>query len=292
MRRTPLILLLCIIAMVLAAGCSSPDEEGAVPAYTLDEEGALVITGITPVYAETEIGFSETNDSIELFDLAFTGNSADVHAVLAVPSDPVAAVVLVPGAGVAAAAHEGRAAFYAEKGIATLVLDVRGNGGETIGHSGGLAEDLHRFTSGATPQWYLTIGDIMAARMMLTERFDVPVYIIGSSNGGMTGAVAAALDSGDAGYFGVSTSGISVGDGAGPDVRAFARSVDPGVYVAEISPAPVWLFHAPPDAVIPYENGLSLYNAAIDPKNFEAFNGTHGINAEVDSMITGAILTF
>lgn len=292
MRWTSLILLFCITAMVLAAGCTISDEGGEAPAYTLDEEGALVITGITPAYAETEIDFSGTNDSIGLLHLVFSGNNANVHAILAAPSNPVASVVLVPGAGVAAAAHEGRAVSYAEKGIATLVLDVRGNGGETAGHSGGLSEDLRRFTSGVTPQWYLTIGDVMAARMMLTERFDVPVYIIGSSNGGMTGAVAAALDCGDAGYFGVSTSGISVGGDAGTDVRAFVRSIDPGVYVGDISPAPVWLFHAYRDAVIPYENGLSLYDAAKDPKNFEAFNGTHGINAEVDAMITGAILTF
>ena len=133
----------------------------------------------------------------------------------------------------------------------------------------------------------------MAARMMLSERFGVPVYVVGSSNGGMTGAVAAALDTGDAGYFGVSTSGISVGDGdVDPDVQTFVQSIDPGAYVAGISPEPVWLFHSPADAVIPFQNGLDLFNAAKEPKNFEAFNGTHGINAEVDSLITGAILTF
>ena len=132
----------------------------------------------------------------------------------------------------------------------------------------------------------------MAARMMLTERFGVPVYIIGSSNGGMTGAVAASLDSGDAGYFGVSTSGISVADDASPEVQAFVRSVDPGAYVCGISPDPVWLFHSPEDVIIPYENGISLFNAAEEPKYFYAFNGTHGLTPEVDSRITGAILTF
>ncbi|WAI00287.1 alpha/beta hydrolase family protein [Methanogenium organophilum] len=292
MKRMALVLFFCMTAAVMGAGCTTSDTVAAAPAYSLDEEGALVIIGITPVYTEAATVVSGINDSIGLSDLTFSGNNGDVHALLVAPPDPVAAAVLVPGAGVAAAAHEERAVSYAEEGIATLVLDVRGNGGETAGHTGGLAEDLRWFVSGKTPQWYLTIGDIVAARMMLTERFDVPVYIIGSSNGGMTGAVAAAIDSGVAGYFGVSTSEISVGDDTDSDVRAFVRSVDPGAYVAEISPAPVWLFHSPTDAVIPFENGLSLFNAAKEPKNFEAFNGTHGINPEVDSMITGAILTF
>lgn len=290
-------LLLCLlvistIAAVLGAGCTTPDAGVAPPTYSLDVDGALVITGIAPVYDETAAGFSGSDDGVSLSNLVFTGNGADVHALLAAPTEPVAAVVLVPGAGVAAAAHEGRAVSYAEEGIATLVLDVRGNGGETAGHAGGLAEDLRRFTRGDTPQWYLTIGDIMAARMMLTERYRVPVYIVGSSNGGMTGAVAASLDEESAGYFGISTSEIAAGDDTGQDVCAFVRSVDPGEYVAGIAPSPVWVFHAPEDAVIPFERGLSLFNAANSPKNFEAFNGTHGIDAEVDSMVTGAILTF
>lgn len=292
-RRSLLFLLLCVAGAVLGAGCTTTDAgASATPTYSIDGDGALVVTGITAVYGETAAGFFGYNESVGISHLVFFGNGENVHALLAAPLHPVAAVVLVPGAGVAAAAHEERAVSYAEEGIATLVLDVRGNGGETAGHSGGLAEDYRRFAAGITPQWYLTIGDIMAARMMLTERFAVPVYIVGSSNGGMTGAVAAALDDGVAGYFGVSTSEISGGEDTGTDVLAFVRSVDPGAYVAEISPAPVWVFHAPADTAIPFENGLSLFNAAQEPKNFEAFNGTHGINAEVDTMITGAILTF
>ena len=292
MKQKMLVLIICMTAAVLGAGCTTPDAGAAAPDYSLDGTGGLVVTGIMPVYMETAAGFSGANESIGLSYVVFTGNTGDVCALLATPPEPVAAVVLVPGAGVAAASHEGRAISYAEMGIATLVLDVRGNGGETAGHSGGLAEDLRRFSSGKTPQWYLTIGDVMAARMMLTERFDVPVYVVGSSNGGMSGAVAAALDSGCDGYFGVSTSEISVGGDASPDARAFVRSIDPGAYVGDISPAPVWLFHSSTDTLIPFENGLSLFNEANEPKNFEVFNGTHGINAEVDSMITGAILTF
>ncbi|WFN34338.1 alpha/beta hydrolase [Methanogenium sp. S4BF] len=292
MKRIVLFLVLSMAAAVLAAGCTTPGAEVAAPVYSLDETGALVITGITPVYTEMAGGFSGINGSVALSDLIFSENDGNVHAFLAAPSHPVAGVVLVPGAGVAAAAHEGRAVSYAESGIATLVLDVRGNGGETAGHTEGLNGDLRRFTSGTTPQWYLTIGDIITARMMLSERYGTPVYIVGSSNGGMTGAVAAALDAGDAGYFGVSTSAITVADGASPDVLAFVRSVDPAAYVGAISPEPVWIFHSSSDEVIPFQNGLSLFNAAQEPKNFEVFNGTHGINAKVDNMIIGAILTF
>ncbi|MDE4908624.1 S9 family peptidase [Methanogenium marinum] len=286
------LLLFCVTAVVLGAGCTSPGAKETVPLYSLDDTGALSIVGITSVYEESPSEISPKNGSVVLSRLIFSDNYGNVHAILAAPAHPVAAVVMVPGAGVAATAHQERAVTYAERGIAMVVLDLRGNGGETTGHTDGLSGDLRRFTSGTTPQWYLTIGDIMAARMMLTERFGVPVYIIGSSNGGMTGAVAASIDSGDSGYFGVSTSGISAGDDASQDVLSFVRSVDPGAYVAGISPDPVWLFHSPSDSVIPYQKGLSLFNAAEDPKNFESFNGTHGITPEVDTMITGAILTF
>ena len=292
MKWSALILLLCMTAVVLGAGCTSSGAEEGVPFYSLDDMGALSVTVISSVYEETATGISSGNEGVSLSSLFFSGNYGNVHAILAAPSHPIAAVVMVPGAGVAAAAHQERAVSYAEKGIAMLVLDLRGNGGGTTGHTEGLSEDLRRFSSGTTPQWYLTIGDIMAARMMLTERFGVPVYIIGSSNGGMTGVVAASIDSGDAGYFGVSTSGISVAGDASPDAQTFVRSVDPGAYVAGISPDPVWLFHSPSDSVIPYQNGLSLFNAAEDPKNFEVFNGTHGITSEVDTRITGVILTY
>ena len=77
---------------------------------------------------------------------------------------------------------------------------------------------------------------------------------------------------------------IAVGRGVGCTI--------PGTYVAGISPDPLWVFHSPADADIPCQNGSALFNAAEEPKNCEAFNGTHGITPEVDSRITGAILTF
>ncbi len=300
----PVLVIGAIIGIACAAGClgdapaappfssSSPSSSSFSPVYALADDGALVITGTDPVYDEYPAEGPGEDGNVTVSTIVFHVGDDDVHALCAAPADPVAGVVLVPGAGVTKEGHRGRIISYAQKGISTVVLDVRGNGGETAGHTGGLQEDYRRFVQGETPQWWQTIGDIIAARRMMTARRDVPVYIVGSSNGGMQGAVAASIDPGAAGYFGVSTAGFEdAGAGTDPSVAAFLRSIDPDAYIGGIAPRPVWLFHSQADGIISYAAGEALFEAAGEPKTFTAFTGGHGINGEVDAAVTGAILT-
>jgi fermentation-respiration switch protein FrsA (DUF1100 family) len=143
---------------------------------------------------------------------------------------------------------------------------------------------------GEIPQYYLSICDLVSARKMLAGKYQVPVYTMGSSNGGRYAAVAAGVDPDFAGYVGISTSdwglldSVVKGGYTGDPVR-FAASIEPSTYIERISPRPVWLFHAKGDPVIPFERGEQLFSPAKEPKTFMEFSGDHGINPDVDEMV-------
>jgi dienelactone hydrolase len=261
-----------------------------ISSYQVDEQGILRIVTPPPYYTETIL---ESSGNVTQSHIIFQNQGAEVHALLTTPLEPVAAVVYVPGAGVKKQAHQDRALCYAQEGIAFLIMDIRGNGDETSGYSPNLQKDYSLFSAGKWPQYYLIINDIITAQKMLQHRFDVPVHAMGSSNGGRYAAVAAGIDDEFAGYIGVSTSGFG-GEGARftGDIRRFLLSIDPDMYIARISPMPVLIFHAPGDEIIPFTHGLELFNNAREPKEFRSFNGTHGMNGEVDEQVITTVLTF
>jgi fermentation-respiration switch protein FrsA (DUF1100 family) len=287
--RRSLPLLIVILGLVAIAGCLGA---GGPPGYTVDAEGVLSLPAAEPVYAESTV--DQTGD-VTVSRLVFHNPDGDVYALLAAPEDPDAAVVFAPGAGVTKEAHRERAVEYATAGVAFLVLDIRGNGGESAGVPLDFGREFERFGKGEWPQYYRIVQDLVLAREMLGDRFAIPVYAMGSSNGGRYAAIAAALDPGCAGYIGVSTAGYLFGppEGVYPDdLIRFFDSVNPDTYIAGISPRPVWIHHSPADGVIPYADGLALFNRAREPKDFTAFNGTHGITAEVDERVIADVLTF
>jgi hypothetical protein len=125
---------------------------------------------------------------------------------------------------------------------------------------------------------------------MLTGKYKVPIYSMGSSNGGRYAAVAAGIDPAFDGYVGISTSDWGLLDsitqqGITGDPVRFATSLEPGTYIGQISPRPVWIFHARSDPIIPFESGQQFFEKAQDPKTFIAFSGDHGINPDVDERI-------
>lgn len=277
MRRTLPVVLLVAVVMTVAAGCT------ATATYGVDDDGVLSLSVPTPSYGETVLNETE-NVTVSTLVLH---RDADISCLLAAPAAPKAAIVFAPGAGVKKEAHLDRAIEYAEDGIAFLAVDVRGNGGATPGHALDFNTDFQDFENGDWPQTYAIAADMVAAKEVLADRFpDVPVYAMGSSNGGRYAEMAAAADSSFAGYIGVSTSGFGrAGDNYTGDARKFLYSVDPAVSIASISPRPVWLFHAPDDPIIPFADGQALFAAAKEPKEFFPFNGTHGVNTEVDARV-------
>lgn len=272
-----------VLVAVFMAGCTgTPPVERA---YSVNSSGVLSVQ-CPPVQVSENIIRTENN--VTLSRLVFHTSHGDLFGLLAVPAGPKAAFVHAPGAGNKKEGHEGRAVSYAQNGYAYLVLDIRGNGGETPGYPLDFEKDFDVYQKGGFPEYYDTVCDMINARQFLASRYGVPVYASGESNGGRYAAVATAVDPGFAGYVGISTSGFGrAGDNPNftGTARNFLLSIDPDVYIGAISPRPVLLFHAPDDPIIPFADGKKLYDLAKAPKKFFPFNGTHGVNGEVDQVL-------
>ena len=290
-----LLVVALVAGFVLCSGCTSDDtpaatQGGSVAAvsYSLSDNGVLNVESVDYSYSLGNVTNEGGNGSVKVSEVRMIDGDAEVYTLLAEPQNPVAGIVFAPGAGVGADSHLNRSIEYAESGIAFMVVDVRGNGGKTPGVVLDFQNEYATAASGKTPQYYSIIFDLIAAKDYLKKLYGegFPVYVMGSSNGGRYAAIAAAIDPGFTGYFGVSTSGYEYEEGVnGPDVDLFIRSINPDTYIADISPAETVIFHAPDDDIIEYQYGLDLFNKASEPKDFVAFNGTHGVNYEVDEYI-------
>lgn len=278
-----------IIGCLAFAGCSGSNEP-AQSTYSVDSSGILSLT-CAPVTTSEEVVF--INETFTKSRIVFHTVNGDVVTVLAAPKEPKAAVVYVPGAGEKLSGHEERMVRFTSAGFAFLFVDSRGNGGETAGlpfSQQMIQQDYAQFGKGGMPQYYLSICDLISAQKLLTGKFQVPVYAMGSSNGGRYAAVAAGVDPQFAGYVGISTSEWGLRDsvlqqGLSGDPLRFATSIEPGTYIGKISPRPVWIFHARKDPIIPFASGQEIFEKAQEPKNFTEFSGDHGINPDVDNRI-------
>lgn len=273
-----------LVIFIVLAGCTG---QKATSSYSVDNRGILSVS-CAPATTSEEILLE--NDTYTKTRIIQQMQSGDVVMYLAAPQNPKAAIVYVPGAGEKPAGHEERMAKYARAGYAFLFVDIRGNGGETPGYTFNPQKDFSLFEKDDWPQYYLTVCDLVVSQDMLSRRFGIPVYAMGSSNGGRYAAIAAGVDPAFAGYVGISTADWGIQDavirqGYTGNLVRFAASIEPGTYFAKISPRPVWIFHAVDDPVIPFEDGKNLFERAGEPKTFIEFSGGHGINPDVDDRI-------
>jgi uncharacterized protein len=269
-----------VLISAMLAGCTGT--QPVERTYSVNSSGVLSVQ-CPPVQVTENV--LKTDANVTVSRLVFHTPHGDVFGLLAAPAKPKAAFVHAPGAGNKKEGHEGRAVSYAQQGFAYLVLDIRGNGGETPGYPLDFEKDFALYQKGEFPEYYDTVCDIINARQFLASRYGVQVYASGESNGGRYAAVATAIDPGFAGYVGISTSGFGrAGDNPNftADARKFLLSIDPDIYIGTISPRQVILFHAPDDPIIPFGDGRKLFDLAKEPKKFFSFNGTHGVNGEVD----------
>jgi dipeptidyl aminopeptidase/acylaminoacyl peptidase len=280
----------CIVFLIILSALSGCTDAPSKSTYFIDDRGRLSLT-CAPVTGTEEEIFS--NETYTMSRIVFHTADGDVVSYLGAPQQPKTAIVYAPGAGEKLAGHEGRMVRFAAAGYAFLFVDMRGNGGETSGIPFSqqlIQQDYAKFEKGEIPQYYLSICDLISARKMLSGRYGVPVYAAGSSNGGRYAAVAAGTDPSFAGYVGISTSDWGLLDsvtqqGLTGDPVRFTTSLEPGTYIANIAPRPVWIFHARADPIIPFESGQHLFEKAKNPKTFIEFSGEHGINPDVDEQI-------
>jgi predicted peptidase len=278
--RTMLFASCFLLVCVCLAGCTNAP---AKPSYSVDNNGILSLT-CAPVTASEEVLFS--NGTYTKTRIVIHTQTGDVVTYLGAPAKPKAVIVYAPGAGEKVIGHDERMVKYASAGYAFLFVDIRGNGAETKGYPFNPQADFALFEKGELPQFYATLCDLSTARMLLADRFDAPVFAVGSSNGGRYAAIVAAIDREFAGYIGISTSGFGMaGDQYTGDARRFLLSEDPDNYIGRISPHTVWIFHSKADNIIPFDDGRKLYERAQDPRTFTEFYGGHGINSDVDDQI-------
>jgi len=282
--RTAIIVTGILLVFIALAGCSGNQISSS---YSIDSKGILSVS-CAPVTTTEEVQF--TNKTYTKTKMVLHTQNGDVVTYLAAPVHPRAAIVYVPGAGEKPAGHEERMVRYAGAGYAFLFVDIRGNGGQTPGYPFNPQRDFTLYEKGTWPQYYLTVCDLVAARQVLTDRFSVPVYAMGSSNGGRYAAVAAGVDPEFSGYTGISTSDWGVLDSAiqqgySGNLILFATSLEPSTYFAKIAPRPVWIFHSGNDPVIPFDRAKQFFRNAKEPKTFIEFSGEHGINSDVDNRI-------
>jgi dienelactone hydrolase len=280
--RKVFISLSLLILFIAFAGCTSSPTK---PSYSVDSKGILSVS-CAPVTTSETVLF--TNETYTKTKIVMHTQSGDVVTYLAAPEHPRVTIVYVPGAGEKLMGHEERMVRYTAAGYAFLFVDIRGNGGQTPGYPLNPQRDFSLFENGNWPQYYLTICDLIASQQMLSDRFGVPVYAMGSSNGGRYAAVATGVDPDFAGFVGISTSDwgiLSSAKGYTGDTIRFATSLEPSTYFKKISPRPVWIFHAVNDPIIPFDSGEQFFGAAQEPKTFIEFSGEHGINPDVDERI-------
>jgi len=279
-----------MVLLLASAGCTGTPGTGTKPAYSVDNKGILSVT-CAPVTTSEEVLFS--NETYTKTRIVMHMQSGDVVTYLAAPKNPKAAIVYAPGAGEKITGHDERMVRYAAAGYAFIFVDTRGNGAETPGtpFSPQLVQlDYSRFENGDWPQYYLSVCDLITAQKIVSDRFSVQVYVMGSSNGGRYAAVAAGVDPQFAMYVGISTCDWGLLDsmiqqGYSGDPLRFATSVEPSTYFSKITPRPVWIFHAVSDPIIPFANGKQFFDSAKEPKTFIEFSGSHGINSDVDTQI-------
>ena len=280
-----ILLLFLLPALLLGVcGCLGVQGEADIPSFRLADDGSLTLFLPDP---EAVTRTLQTRGNVTVEEITFLTFAGNVSAVLISPPDPAAALVWAPGAGVPAHGHIEHLLAYGESWYAVLVVDIRGNGGKTPGHPLDMEADYTTLLSGGWPQVYLIAADLIMGERYLHDRFGtVPVWVVGESNGGRYAAQAAAADPHFSGYVGISTSGFSLrGEEYTGQARRFLLSVDPQALAGHIAPRPALLFHSPRDPVIPLAAGEELADAFGEDGEWFLFNGTHGVDGEVDRLL-------
>ena len=251
-------------------------------------------------YYQEKIGETRTTVS---YKIIYDSHDTDIHALLTIPKSLAKAPVFIifPAASITKEAEQNHLGNELNRlGFATFIIDPRGSGS-----SGGqlMPPQYDFFTyykdiENPYPTQWKAVDDLFRAYEIAVERTELDperVYIAGESMGGRYAVIAASLQEGFAGALIISSSGYNTDtSGLDPQLAEYMDSINPYTYIKNINSGIAFL-HGTDDEILPIEDGLELYEAANDPKNFYEVSGgghsfesmDHAIIDEVIAWLTG-----
>lgn len=170
--------------------------------------------------------------------------------------------------------HIGSVYWLPENGINVLLMDYRGYG-----------------QSEGKPYLPAIFQDVESTLIWLRGRFpERKIFIFGQSIGSAIATTSMALlkdkyqlsglviDSSFTSYRGIAqevTASHFITWMAWPFTWLLPTEWDPVEHIADVSPSPILMFHSKEDLVLPFNEGLALYNTAKEPKQWIVSKGGH-----------------
>ncbi|MDO9517854.1 MAG: alpha/beta hydrolase [Methanosarcinaceae archaeon] len=263
--------------------------------WTMSDEGLISYPKRGDVvYSITDMDNTGTSDTLKL--VSFESQNVVINGLLRIPGSDtkVPAVVLLPGAGVTKENEQGLASIISSMGYASIALDQRNLGGIDP------QSDLEMFKTGMEPVEYSMVYDVLKATDVLRAQPQIDagnIAVIGSSNGGRFAIIATALDPAIKGVIGISTSGYdtdSINPARVSDMEAytFYRSIDPDMYIRQISPRRVVMLHSFNDTIIPYGMAQKTFGKAGESKAmYNITDSTHGYTSSMQPYLEQELRT-
>ena len=294
MNRTKIAFFFTLL-LVLSGAYGILQNENDSNGWTVSEEGILSFPARGDiVYSITNLDDASNNDILK--SVSFESKDIFIDGLLRIPESntKVPAIVLLPGAGVTKENEQGLASILSNIGYASIAIDQRNLGG--IDPQG----DLEMFISGIEPVEYRMVYDVLKATDVLRAQPEIDadnIAIIGSSNGGRFAIIATALDPTIKGVIGISTSGYdtdSIDPARVSDMEAytFYRSIDPDIYIGQISPRRVVILHSFNDTIIPYGMAQKTFGKAGEPKAmYNVTDPTHGYTGSMQQYLEQELRT-
>jgi hypothetical protein len=282
------LLIVVVIIVVVVTVFPLPKTNDQMPdtPWSVDESSRLSFGHRELIAPQADLMEDTGNYSLE--KVTYWSYDTTVYGLLRVPKNvskpPV--VIVLPAATVTKEADAPMATALSSWGYASLTLDERGNGGETVGRSPmDFRTGYEVYKNGGMPAQYAQIYDVLLGYDYVRSRDDLDgdkVVVLGESMGGRFAVVAAGIEPGLKAAFVVSSGPYGLDAGNDRDAIRFVSSVEPATYLQNLPPRKLVTFHFTSDPVIPIAYGRSLYDAASQPKAWYQYNGSvHGVYSDL-----------
>lgn len=219
-----------------------------------------------------------------------------IYGILFIPReiDHFPGVVYLPGGSVNKERVMRQVSLIAMQGFAVLVIDQRGIG-ETGGYYLNLEDDYNIFINGKEPVQHLSVYDVLRSYDVLTNLKNIDhesIIVVGESMGGRYAIIAAGIEKRIKGVLAIGSTGFHVKEDNLNETR-FLRSIDPDIYIGDISPNPVIMMHGRNDSMVPLDDARLTFSLAKEPKQFYIYDKCgHGYCPDMDVDLIKSLKSF